>query len=215
MEHLRRAGFRRRQLEQRLADVSEVAGGKTTASRPILCIRRDHKTLSPGSLAGTHRICEDPTAEDHEWFPDIAGGNWLEVLPAAMRDFKDESFIQQFLSPKVMRDFRLFCILDDDKEDEIEVRAIHDYSGYRQVRELLASQYNMGDREPNIQVVRVDVKGDRSLTLQHARRPLGESADLVLKHFHRLWGFPVRIESTWNDEIIETRHCPEVSQSAA
>ena len=164
------------------------------------------------------RICEDPTAEDHEWFPDIAGGNWLEVLPAAMRDFKDESFIQQFLSPKVMRDFRLFGILDDDKEDEIEVRAIHDYSGYRQVRELLASQYNMGDREPNIQVVRVDVKGDRSLTLQHtqhARRPLGESADLVLKHFHRLWGFPVRIESTWNDEIIETRHCPEVSQSAA
>ena len=63
-----------------------------------------------------------------------------------------ESFIQQFLSPKVMRDLRLFGILDDDQQDEIEVRAIHDFGGYRHVRELLASQYNLGDREPNIQV---------------------------------------------------------------
>ena len=99
-----------------------------------------------------------------------------------------------------------------------EVRAIHDYSGYRQVRELLARQYNLGDKEPNIQVVRVDVRGDRSLTLQHtqhARRPLGDSTEAVLKHFHRLWRFPVRLESTWNDEIIETRYCPEPAESAA
>ncbi|MFV2091281.1 MAG: SpoVR family protein, partial [Pseudomonadales bacterium] len=115
------------------------------------------------------RICQSPTDEDREWFPDIAGGDWLTVLPAAMRDFKDESFIQQFLSPKVMRDFRLFGILDDDKEQEIEVKAIHDYCGYRQVRELLAGQYNLGDREPNIQVVRVNVEGDRSLTLEHTQ----------------------------------------------
>lgn len=164
------------------------------------------------------RICENPTDEDREWFPDIAGGNWLEVLPAAMRDFKDESFILQFLSPKVMRDLRLFGILDDDKKDAIEVQAIHDYDGYRQVRQLLASQYNLGDREPNIQVVRVDVKGDRSLTLQHiqhARQPLGESTDHVLKHFHRLWGFPVHLESSWNDEVIATKHCPEEAKSAA
>jgi spore cortex formation protein SpoVR/YcgB (stage V sporulation) len=157
------------------------------------------------------RICEQPTDEDREWFPDIAGGNWLEVLPAAMRDFKDESFIQQFMSPKVMREFRLFGILDDDADSEIEVRAIHDHGGYRRVRELLASQYNLGDQTPNIQVVKVDVKGDRSLTLghtQHQRRPLGATTDDVLKHLHRLWGFPVVLESTWNDELVSTHRCP-------
>ena len=157
------------------------------------------------------RMCEQPTDEDREWFPDIAGGNWLEVLPAAMRDFKDESFIQQFMSPKVMREFRLFGILDDDEDSEIEVRAIHDHGGYRRVRELLASQYNLGDQTPNIQVVRVDVKGDRSLTLghtQHRRRPLGVTTDHVLKHLHRLWGFPVVLESTWNDEVVSTHRCP-------
>jgi stage V sporulation protein R len=157
------------------------------------------------------RVCENPTDEDREWFPDIAGGNWLEVLPAAMRDFKDESFVLQFLGPKVMRDLRLFGVVDDDSEDEIEVSAIHDYDGYRHVRELLASQYNMGDREPNIQVVRVDVKGDRSMTLQHtqhARRPMGETTDEVLRHLHRLWGFPVHLESLWQDEIVATSSCP-------
>lgn len=166
------------------------------------------------------RICEAPTDEDREWFPHIAGGNWLEVLPAAMRDFKDESFIQQFLSPKVMRQFRLFGILDDDSREEIEVRAIHDGGGYRRVRELLASQYNLGDREPNIQVVKVNFKGDRSLTLrhtQHQRRPLAAAAtDEVLRHLHRLWGFPVTLESTWQDEVVGTHRCPpEAGQDAA
>ncbi len=51
------------------------------------------------------RICQSPTDEDKYWFPDIAGSDWLETLHFAMRDFKDESFISQFLSPKVMRDF--------------------------------------------------------------------------------------------------------------
>jgi len=158
------------------------------------------------------RMCEEPTDEDREWFPDIAGGDWLQVLPMAMRDFKDESFVQQFLSPRVMRKFRLFGILDDDQDSEIEVSAIHDHVGYRRVRELLASQYNLGDREPNIQVVRVNVRGDRSLTLrhtQHARRPLADDTSAVLKHLHRLWGFPVHLESTWQDEVVETRACPE------
>ena len=168
--------------------------------------------------ADLRRVCEDPDDEDREWFPDIAGGDWLEVLPAAMRDFKDESFVLQFLGPKVMRDMRLFGVVDDDSEDELEVAAIHDYAGYRQVRELLASQYNLGDHEPNIQVVRVDVKGDRSMTLQHmqhARRPMGETTDQVLKHLHRLWGFPVHLESLWQDEVVATSSCPSAEEQTA
>jgi spore cortex formation protein SpoVR/YcgB (stage V sporulation) len=158
------------------------------------------------------RMCESPTDEDRQWFPDIAGADWLEVLPAAMRDFKDESFVQQFLSPKVMRDFRLFGIIDDDKDSEIEISAIHDGSGYNTLRNQLASQFNLGDREPNIQVVNVDVRGDRSLTLrhtQHARQPLGDSTNGVLKHLHRLWGFPVHLESSWQDEVIASTSVPE------
>ena len=128
-----------------------------------------------------------------------------------MQDYKDESFILQFLSPQVIRDLRLFGVVDDDQEKEIEISAIHDQGGYRQIRELLASQYNLGDREPNVQVVKVDLKGDRSLTLRHTRhnrRPLDAQKDQVLKHLHRLWGFPVHLESTSGEEVVEVASCP-------
>ncbi|MEJ2325651.1 MAG: SpoVR family protein [Chromatiaceae bacterium] len=144
------------------------------------------------------RICEEPTDEDRYWFPDIAGQDWLKVLDFAMRNFKDESFIAQFLSPRLMREFHLFSVRDDDREDSLEVTAIHEESGYRALREALADQYNLGSREPNIQIFNVDRRGDRSLTLRHFRynrRPLADSSDEMLRHLRRLWGFDVRLES--------------------
>lgn len=167
-------------------------------------------TLGFNMMMDIRRICENPTAEDRDWFPEMAGKDWKEALQFAMRNFKDESFILQFLSPKVMRDLKLFSIVDDDTEDAIEVSAIHNESGFRRLRETLAGQYNLGNREPNIQVYSVDVRGDRSLTLHHTmhdRRPLGSSTDEVLKHLHRLWGFDVHLHSIDNGEIKQSYHC--------
>jgi stage V sporulation protein R len=144
------------------------------------------------------RICEKPTAEDREWFPDLVDKPWLPVLDHAMRNFKDESFIGQYLSPKLMRDLRLFAIRDDEREGELEVAAIHDDAGYKRVRESLSRQYDLSTREPNIQVWNVNLRGDRSLTLrhfQHNDRPLHDNGQEVLKHAARLWGFGVQLES--------------------
>jgi stage V sporulation protein R len=144
------------------------------------------------------RICEAPTDEDRHWFPDFAGQDWRKVLDFAMRNYKDESFIAQYLSPALMREFRLFAVCDDDREDTLAITAIHEEAGYRALRQALADQYNLGSREPNIQVFNVDRRGDRSLTLRHYRynrRPLGESIPEMLKHLRRLWGFTVRLES--------------------
>ena len=143
------------------------------------------------------RICEEPTDEDKEWFPNLAGTDWLDAVHFAMKNFKDESFISQYLSPKVMRDFKLFSIVDDDRKNYIEVSAIHDDSGYHAIREKLAAQYNLSNLEPNLQVFNVDVRGDRSLTLQyipHDRIPLDEGYEEVLKHLYRLWGFDIVLE---------------------
>lgn len=175
-------------------------------------------TLGFSMMVDIRRICESPTEEDKRWFPDIAGSDWLETLHFAMQNFKDESFILQYLSPKVMRDLKLFCILDDDQQREIEITAIHDDAGYQKVREELAGQYNLGNREPNIQVHKVDVRGDRSMTLQHVqhnRKPLGNSTQEVLKHVHRLWGFDVHLQSVQNDEVTASYHCPESPQNTS
>ncbi|HWH81804.1 MAG TPA: SpoVR family protein, partial [Burkholderiaceae bacterium] len=69
------------------------------------------------------RICENPTDEDRDWFPNFAGQPWLPTLDHAMRNFKDESFVGQYLSPKLMRDLRLFAILDDEKAEALQVSA--------------------------------------------------------------------------------------------
>jgi stage V sporulation protein R len=164
---------------------------------------RGYSGLNPYALGfamytDIKRICEKPTDEDRAWFPDIAGSPWLATLDDAMRNYKDESFVGQFLSPKIMRDFRLFSITDDEKDSELEVSAIHDENGYRVVRERLSKQYDLTYREPDIQVWNVNLRGDRSLTLRHTQnrdRPLDDSAEEVLRHVRRLWGFGVRLES--------------------
>ncbi|MEN9457332.1 MAG: SpoVR family protein [Neisseriaceae bacterium] len=168
---------------------------------------RYYSGINPYALGFTmmrdiRRICESPTEEDRRWFPDIAGSDWLSTLDFAMRNFKDESFIAQYLSPQVIRDMHFFSVLDDDNSDTLNISAIHDESGYRHVRQKLADQYNLGNREPNIQVWSVNTHGDRSLTLRHnqfQRRPLSDQTNEVLKHVARLWGFDVHLESVDTD----------------
>jgi len=159
------------------------------------------------------RICEMPTGEDRQWFPDIAGGDWHQVLDFAMRNFKDESFIAQYLSPKLIRDFRLFAIADHEDEPELVVDAIHDEAGYQRVRTLLSRQYSRDFTVPDIQVANYERDGDRSLTLRHQMprgQPLREDeAEETLKHLGRLWGFTVRLESVTDDgEVQSTLECP-------
>ena len=170
-------------------------------------------TLGFNMMCDIRRICEHPTDEDKEWFPDIAGSDWLDTLHFAMQNFKDESFVLQYLSPKLMRDLKLFSILDDDKKMHIEIDAIHDETGYKTVRKNLSKQYDLSQREPNIQVYNVDVTGDRSLTLHHYRNdnmPLSGNTEEVIKHLHTLWGFDVFLHSV-NPEgkTIKSYSCSE------
>ncbi|AXT87604.1 SpoVR family protein [Bordetella bronchiseptica] len=152
------------------------------------------------------RICERPDEEDRRWFPDIAGSDWLTTLDFAMRNFKDESFISQYLSPRLIREFRFFAIADHQANPKLEVAAIHDDEGYRQIRKLLAAQHNRDNQVPDIQVVRYFRESDRALVLRHQQsrgRPLaGEDADKVMKHLARLWGFRVRLEEAAPDGTV-------------
>ena len=172
-------------------------------------------TLGYAIFSDIRRLCEQPTDEDKQFFPNFAGSDWLDTVHHAMVNYKDESFILQFLSPKVIRDLKLFCILDDDNEEKIEVTAIHDDSGYQRIREELAEQYNLSEQEPNIQVQEVDLRGDRSITLrhlQHDRIPLAEDdAKEVMRHLHHLWRFDVHVE-IMQEELVTTRYiCDEES----
>jgi stage V sporulation protein R len=121
-----------------------------------------------------------------------------------MRNFKDESFIGQYLSPKVIRDLRLFAIMDDEHQEHLRVSAIHDTQGYREVREALLEAVRPG-------LARARHPG---LERQPARRPLADAAPHAQQQpaaprrrqrgaqaRRRLWGFGVNLESVdqWGD----------------
>jgi spore cortex formation protein SpoVR/YcgB (stage V sporulation) len=172
-------------------------------------------TLGFAIFSDIRRVCENPTEEDKQFFPEFAGADWLDTLHHAMENYKDESFILQFLSPQVIRDLKLFCILDDDQQKDIKVTAIHDEGGYRRVREELADQYSLSYLEPNIQVQEVDLRGDRSLTLRHQQQdriPLAvDDTRKVLKHLHELWQFDVHLLSMQGNSVATKYICDDES----
>jgi len=156
------------------------------------------------------RIVTRPEDEDREWFPDIAGsGDVMGVLRHVWANYRDESFIGQFLSPRLMRQFRMFHLHDDPEERAgIKVDAIHNERGYRRVRRQLARQYDVGFTDANIEVVDVDLAGDRRLMLRHHvvnGSQLNETdAKRVLQHLADLWSYDVVLtEVDTTDKVLK------------
>jgi stage V sporulation protein R len=143
------------------------------------------------------RICLSPTAEDRAWFPDIAGNaDPHATLREAWVAYRDESFIRQFLSPALIRQLKLFEVHDDSHSDLV-VEAIHNERGYRAIRSALADSFDVIKREPELEIVDVELDGDRRLLLQnrvHDGIMLDDDdAERVLDHLAMLWGYEVRL----------------------
>ena len=155
--------------------------------------------LGYAMMTDIERMCTEPTTEDRAWFPDVAGnGDPLGTLRHAWANFRDESFVLQFLSPAVMRQFRMFRLLDDTSDPTLLVDAIHDDAGYRAIRRTLARSYDPAEGDPDVQVVDVDLAGDRRLMLQHRTRPgqllAQRDAELTLRYVAALWGYEVKLQ---------------------
>jgi len=116
-----------------------------------------------------------------------------------MENFRDDSFILQYLSPKVIRDMRLFTIADYENEDEYEISAIHNEKGYRKIREDLSNQYKRSRFVPDIQVTKVDRFSNQKLHLLHQitqdKRLEPKDAENTLEYIRYLWEFPVELIS--------------------
>ncbi|NQV61025.1 MAG: SpoVR family protein, partial [Alphaproteobacteria bacterium] len=155
-------------------------------------------------MGDIRRICTAPTDEDREWFPELAGvEDWRGALRHAWANFRDESFIRQYLSPHLIRKMKLFDLTDNAGDSHYTVGAIHDEQGYRKVRDALANNYDPAHTDADIQVVDADLRGDRQLFLEHSvRRGVGlaeDSRGLVLKYIRQLWGYDVTLSGMDRD----------------
>lgn len=146
------------------------------------------------------RVATNPTAEDRKWFSRsrsneswVGKDNWRQVLLDAWQGYRDESFIRQFLTPKLIRDMRLFSVRQG--EDYYMVEHIHREGDYEDICEALAENYEYMRRMPDIQVTGCNMKKDRLLTLTHFKVEGQEldakSAAEVKNYIELLWGYPV------------------------
>lgn len=143
------------------------------------------------------RICTDPTPEDKKWFPDLVGTDYLTSLKEIVENYRDESFILQFLSPKVIRDLRLFSLVSQDQSD-YTVDGTHDEDDVYTIRQELSKQYSLTARLPQIAVTGVNWESDRALLIMHTSREEKllehKSAKDTLSYLDYLWGFPVELD---------------------
>jgi spore cortex formation protein SpoVR/YcgB (stage V sporulation) len=155
-------------------------------------------------LKDIKRICEDPTQEDKEWFPKLIGKEWREAIKDAVSEYRDESFIAQFLSPKLMRDMKMMTASLNGKNGV--VTDICDEIGYANLRSALSESYNMINYVPEIVVNHAKMKGDRTLVLEY--RPFKERElykDYALKtinHVKYLWGYNVKIVKRNENDVV-------------
>jgi stage V sporulation protein R len=89
-----------------------------------------------------------------------------------------------------------------------DVDAIHDDRGFRGVRRELAKQYDVGFIDATIEVVDVDLAGDRRLMLRHAvvkgARLNETDARRVLQHLADLRSYDVSlVEVDAADKVLE------------
>lgn len=157
-------------------------------------------TLGFNIFMDIKRICENPTEEDRRWFPDLAGKDWLEEVHYAMRNFRDDSFILQYLSPKVIRDMKLFLTIDlEADEDNYHVDAIHNDKGYRDVKEALYKQYQRNNYMPTIRVSDVVISENNKLVLTHyvedGKLLDEEEAMDVLILMQNIWNYPIELNA--------------------
>jgi stage V sporulation protein R len=166
--------------------------------------QREYSSLNPYALGFAawneiKRVCESPTDEDREYLPDIAGKDWLETFHDTMQNYRDESFLLQFLTPKLVRDFRFMNIQSREGLDHWTVNHTAGPEDFKAIRSELSAGYRLETSMPEISVVRYAHDTDRKLVLHHqsynGKMLHKAQAEQTLKHLRLLWGFDVSLET--------------------
>ncbi len=142
------------------------------------------------------RAAIEPDAEDQEWIPAACGKKWQDVVKTAASEFRDDGFIMQMMSPKVIRDMGMFTVEYTEKTAPTVIE-IQDELGYKNIRNQLAASKQRINFCPEIYVKASNLDTSRELELQYSpymgRTIDVKDAEAVVKHIDYLWGYPVSL----------------------
>ena len=166
------------------------------------------KSLNPyvvgfSVFADIKRMCLKSTEEDKLYFPDLEGKDPYKTILDIVANYRDESFIAQFLSPKVVRDLKLFVAHDEEKSKHVEISETSDLDSFESLRHKLSLAYDMDSYIPRLDVVNVDWEKTRELVLKYYalnnKELVFEDMKETLSCIETLWGYPIRISNQYNE----------------
>ena len=139
------------------------------------------------------RMCEHPTPEDKHYFPELANQNWIDVVNDTVANYRDESFIKQFLSPSLVRKLRLFMLSNLRADlDYYHISGIQSDEDFEDVRTNLSAQFNISGTIPTIEVWYSDFLNAKDLVLVHTSNDEStlnhDQAEDTVDHVAQLWG---------------------------
>jgi len=120
-----------------------------------------------------------------------------------MHNYRDESFLLQFMTPKLVRDFKLMNIFTREGLDHWTVTETAGPASFKDIRSHLSAAYRLESSVPDISAVRYSRDTDRKLVLHHqsydGKMLLKTQAEQTLKQLRLLWGFDVSLETVNQD----------------
>jgi len=144
------------------------------------------------------RRWDEPTAEEREKFGRRGGEGREKIFEVRELD-NDVSFLRNYLTEELCEELDLFVyeLVEDEEWTVTEKR-------WERVRDqLVANMTNFGF--PYIVVADGDYNRNRELYLKHAYEGAeldGQYARKVLEYIYTLWGRPVHLETTVDDERV-------------
>lgn len=149
-------------------------------------------------VAEAVRIATEPEPGDERYAPDVVGRGRDVALREILEWHTSETLIRQFLTPRLLKKWKMFVLRDDPDADHYLVTAIHDEEGLREIREQLARSWDPFEWMPDVRVLGTSKRGT-TLDLVHLARGgarLHErDTPVVLAAIRDLWGGAVRLRS--------------------
>lgn len=120
-------------------------------------------------LQDIKRICIQQNDEDLYYFPYLRGAYWLDVIKEITVLYRDESFLQQWLTPRVVKDLKLFMFNYSTNNNFYTITNDQSEECFFDLREQISKYYSNINSTPIIEIVNYKNHGTTELKLKHTR----------------------------------------------
>lgn len=102
------------------------------------------------------RVCIEQDEESLRYCPLLKGKNWVDAVQYAMENFRDDSFIHQFLTPRLARELKLSVVTCDRQLYgnyylELEIAAANAIEDFQHIKKSFSEAYSFTGHLPNIE----------------------------------------------------------------